>query len=64
MKFAYSTVTPHAGVWIETARFLLMLLMLWLVTPHAGVWIETLGAKRDARKVEPSRPTRACGLKP
>ena len=33
-------VTPHAGVWIETAIFARQS-MLPYVTPHAGVWIET-----------------------
>ena len=33
-------VTPHTGVWIETALMLILLLIL-IVTPHTGVWIET-----------------------
>ncbi len=46
-----STVTPYAGVWIETILGSIMLPFI-LVTPYAGVWIET------------SPPTRGCGLKP
>jgi len=33
-------VTPHAGVWIETAEMGNALEPV-VVTPHAGVWIET-----------------------
>ena len=36
-----SSVTPRAGVWIET--LLILFLRSWLsVTPRAGVWIETV----------------------
>ena len=34
------TVTPHAGVWIETLYGSSVAAFDW-VTPHAGVWIET-----------------------
>ena len=34
------TVTPHAGVWIETANWQTPA-VVGAVTPHAGVWIET-----------------------
>jgi len=45
LNYAYAlisdiTVTPHAGVWIETP-LRLQELNLAAVTPHAGVWIET-----------------------
>ena len=35
-----ASVTPHAGVWIETlnSRYNIF---IYTVTPHAGVWIET-----------------------
>ena len=35
-----NSVTPHAGVWIETL-FLIAHFGRVGVTPHAGVWIET-----------------------
>ena len=34
------TVTPHTGVWIETASRTLASCSA-KVTPHTGVWIET-----------------------
>ncbi len=34
------TVTPHAGVWIETLSEI-QFVKYKDVTPHAGVWIET-----------------------
>ena len=40
------SVTPHAGVWIETI-LLQAFVTLSTVTPHAGVWIET-GRKKVA----------------
>ena len=39
------SVTPHAGVWIETTESFCSVL-LSLVTPHAGVWIETIQFQR------------------
>ena len=33
-------VTPHTGVWIETASVLAIDKLIG-VTPHTGVWIET-----------------------
>ena len=39
------SVTPHAGVWIETSKSI-QPQPARLVTPHAGVWIET-GAAAD-----------------
>ena len=39
--YNFKNVTPHAGVWIETISFGIML-AIFAVTPHAGVWIETV----------------------
>ena len=54
-------VTPHAGVWIETAEYPPSYTGV-SVTPHAGVWIETLDIV-DCRSVGVSLPMRECGLK-
>ena len=35
-------VTPHVGVWIETATLTSLLQASPSVTPHVGVWIETI----------------------
>jgi len=58
----HATVTPHAGVWIETdvgkgAWFTTP------VTPHAGVWIETVNVKYFYKHLVRSRLMQACGLK-
>ena len=54
-------VTPHAGVWIETADFASD--RHWIeVTPHAGVWIETADCRTSETNLL-SLPTRECGLK-
>ena len=37
------SVTPYAGVWIETALQVINALQQGNVTPYAGVWIETAG---------------------
>ena len=56
------TVTPLAGVWIETP-FRAAARRAYTVTPLAGVWIET---NEDAGADRPflwSLPLRECGLK-
>ncbi len=37
--FAFSIVTPFAGVWIEISKSSIFFI-IGLVTPFAGVWIE------------------------
>ena len=39
-------VTPHVGVWIETANGTWDTDQL-MVTPHVGVWIETLTRRKS-----------------
>ena len=56
------TVTPHAGVWIETIVNSTDDTDI-AVTPHAGVWIETHIWRRSNRDTRASLPMRECGLK-
>ena len=55
------TVTPRAGVWIET-RSAQVPAHDRHVTPRAGVWIETLKDRHHHRQGS-SLPVRECGLK-
>jgi len=57
-----SSVTPHAGVWIETLWLWKYHRRVW-VTPHAGVWIETCCTSCVLCLHNLSRLMQACGLK-